>query len=389
MSDILFIQFSNSGAYPPIQNAITLCLREGLEVKVLCVESEGASSLRFPEALEKITRRLQRSRGRLALIFLFLRFCVLVIWRMLSNRKQWLYASDPMSAPVAFWAKKWFGSRVVYHEHDAPPAPGNRFQSMVQRARLKLLRVADVVVMPNSKRLEIALQQASCAERKQAFTVWNCPLVEDANGNIQITLENKARPALKLYFHGSISPSLLPLNLLQAIKKVSEKKVFINISLGIAGYPTDGGVHLGEILNEAKRLDLEQSVKYLGAHNRSDLLKLCQQHDVGICFYDANPDALNHRFMAGASNKPFDYLSQGLCLLMSGNAEQKTFFADLTTAIFCDPGDCDSIAEALLGLAENASLLAAARTNGPNIIRKRWNYETQFASVLKHIITKP
>lgn len=377
MSKILFIQFSNSGAYPPVQNAVSLCLLDGHDVNVLCVESEGSASLRFPQPIEKITRRLSRSSGRLGLLLLFVRFTVLVLWKSLLNPSQWLYASDPMSAPVAYYAKKIFGCRVIYHEHDAPPTPNNRFQRFVNRARLQLAKISDAVVIPNADRLRLYLEEAGCRDRESAFTVWNCPLEEEIADPTLLKYENLS-DGLSLYFHGSISPSLLPLNLLLAMKSGPA-----TITLTIAGYPTDGGVHLQNILDNAEQLGIAQRVSYLGVFSRAELLPLCAQHDVGICFYDTDPSLINHRHMTGASNKPFDYLSQGLFLLVSNTPEQHVLFGTQECARFCDPGSVQSMTTVLNELCLNKDLIINARTQGPKLITEQWNYGVQFKPVLE------
>lgn len=376
MSKILFIQFSNSGAYPPIQNAVTLCLRDGHDVSVLCTQSDGAATLRFPQAIEKITRRLSRPANRFGLLFLFLRFTALVLWRSLFNRKQWVYASDPMAAPAAYYANKLFGCRVIYHEHDAPPVPHNRFQRYVNHARLTLAKTAAAIVIPNEGRLRLFLQAAECTDRSNVFTVWNCPLSEEVI--IEKTLPKKtSSDELRLYFHGSISPGLLPLSLLQAMKLAGD-----DISLAIAGYTTDGGNHLNEIMQTAKHLNMPDRITYLGSFSRQDLLPVCAQYDVGICFYEANPANVNHSHMAGASNKPFDYMSQGLLLLVSESQGQRAFFDGLNNVLFCDVESVGSIEKMLLEIRRNTSLKTIARSLGPQIIAQRWNYAVQFKPVL-------
>jgi glycosyltransferase involved in cell wall biosynthesis len=376
MSKILFIQFSNSGAYPPIQNAVSLCLLDGHDVNVLCVASEGSESLRFPDKIEKITRRLPRSSGRLGLVFLYFRFMALVFWKVFTNRSQWLYASDPMSAPAAYYAKKIFGCRVIYHEHDAPPAPNNRFQSFVNRARLELANISDAVVMPNADRMRLFLKEADCPGRKNAFTAWNCPLKEEIISTAR-ERHSIAEKTLSLYFHGSISPSLLPIHLLAAIKSAAS-----GITLTMAGYPTDGGLYLRKLMDEAQHLGIAERVLYLGPFSRQALLPLCAEHDVGICFYDPNPGLINHRYMAGASNKPFDYLSQGLLLLISDTPEQRALFDGLECARFCDSDSVESITAALTEIIANTALRLAARRRGPSLIEERWNYSAQFKPVL-------
>ncbi len=376
MRKILFIQFSNSAAYPPVENAVRLCVAHGHDVSILCVESEGAASLRFSDALEVIAQRLPRYAGRIGYLYLFLKFNCLVLWKVLFNRIDWVYASDPLTSPAAYLVKKFSRCRVIYHEHDAPAAASSRFQRLVNHTRLRMANIADGVVIPNADRLALYLDEANCQDRENTFCVWNCPLPTDA-----IDGRNEIKNEMTLYFHGSIGPARLPFTLLEALLELPQC-----ISLTIAGYPTDGGTHIKNIISFAQSSGIGERVSYIGpVKERAELLHTCGQYDLGICFYDLNPAEVNHKFMAGASNKPFDYLSQGLMLLMSDIPEQRSLFDGFDIARFCDAHSATSIRDVINEIFLDSSLRAAAGSIGPKLIKDQWNYAKQFRPVLEFI----
>ena len=51
--------------------------------------------------------------------------------------------------------------------------------------------------------------------------------------------------------------------------------------------------------------------------------------------------------MAGASNKPFDYMAAGLALLVSDQPDWRAMFVEPGYARACDPTDPSSIATSL------------------------------------------
>ena len=72
----------------------------------------------------------------------YLRFAAWVTASALRWRPTWVYASDPLSCPVARIVTRVTGARLIYHEHDSPgPEQGSGpdrsfFWRTVMHARL-------------------------------------------------------------------------------------------------------------------------------------------------------------------------------------------------------------------------------------------------------------
>jgi glycosyltransferase involved in cell wall biosynthesis len=156
-----------------------------------------------------------------------------------------------------------------------------------------------------------------------------------------------------------------------------------NVRFQIAGYETIG--HFGYIAAlkaEAVRLGIWERFEYLGAFTREKLLPLCRRADVGLSLMPAAPTDINEKAMAGASNKPFDYLACGVPLLVSDLPEWKKMFVEPGYGLACNPDDPQSIAEALRWFVEHPEETRQMGARGRQSILADWNYETQFKPVL-------
>ena len=93
----------------------------------------------------------------------------------------------------------------------------------------------------------------------------------------------------------------------------------------------------------------------------------------------------NEQTMTGASNKPFDYLACGLALLVSDLPEWHALYVNDGCALAVDPDDAASIAAALRWLLEHPNERRAMGERGRQRVLTEWNYERQFAPVLKYL----
>jgi glycosyltransferase involved in cell wall biosynthesis len=86
--------------------------------------------------------------------------------------------------------------------------------------------------------------------------------------------------------------------------------------------------------------------------------------------------------MAGASNKPFDYMARGLALLVTDLPDWRAMYVDEGFGLCCQPDSVESIVEALKWFWENRAERQAMALRGRQRILEAWNYEQQFHSVL-------
>jgi len=209
------------------------------------------------------------------------------------------------------------------------------------------------------------------------ITVWNCPL----RSEVDVATAPATRPGLVLYYHGNISPDLLPVAVLEAMAK-SVRPVWLRV----VGYETPG--HEGYVMrlrHEADRLELGDRVEFLPPRPRSELLGSAEGCDVGLALVPMRSEDVNLRMLAGASNKAFEYLACGLALLVSDLPDWRRMYVDPGYALACNPGDPESIAAALRWFADNRETMQRMGGSGRRRIVAEWNYETQFRPVFEEI----
>jgi glycosyltransferase involved in cell wall biosynthesis len=379
---IVYLQYGNPAAYPPLERSAAQFANAGWHVLFLGAHTAGVESLELAPQPHTRVVLLGASRGAWRLKLHYLWFCVWAVWRALRFRPHWIYASDVMSTPVALLLKKVLGTRVVYHEHDAyDAAHATAFMRVCLAACRQLSRVSDLNVLPSDGRVEHFMRQNAVAPERCA-RVWNCPSLAEARPSREAT----ARDGVRVLYHGSIVPARLPLAVLQAMTKLPE-----SVTLRLIGYDTIGSQgYVGQLQEEARRLNLADRVEFVGTVSRhADLLALGDVCDIGLAFMPLKTDDVNVRSMAGASNKAFEYLACGLPMLVSDRPEWRSMFVDPGYARSCDPGDADSIAEALEWYLRNPARGREMGENGRQRVLAEWNYEAQFAPVFRAMVEGP
>jgi glycosyltransferase involved in cell wall biosynthesis len=182
---------------------------------------------------------------------------------------------------------------------------------------------------------------------------------------------------VRILYHGSIVPERLPVSMLYAMRMLPE-----HVTLTAIGYETLGSLGYVAALNQrAAELGIAGRFRYLGSMDRFELMKACRSWDVGLALMPLATEERNFHTMVGASNKPFDYLTGGLALLVSDLPEWQEAFVRSGYGIACNPDDPQSIAAALRRLSENPAEMRAMGERGRRRILSEWNYETQFRPV--------
>jgi glycosyltransferase involved in cell wall biosynthesis len=375
---ILYLQYGNPAAYPPLERSATQFSNAGWDILFLGAHTAGVESLTLLPRPRTRVVLLSASRGGWRLKLQYLWFCVWASCRAVLYRPRWIYASDVMSTPVALFLKAVFRKRVVYHEHDAyDPEHATAFMRVCLATCRYLSRVSDLNVLPSDGRVEHFIRQ-NAASREKCARVWNCPSLAE----VRQPRAGSLREEVGVLFHGSIVPARLPLAVLHALSKLPQ-----SVTLRLIGYETIGSKgYMDAIKGEARRLNLGARVETLGTISRhADLLALSDACDIGLALMPLQTTDVNTRSMAGASNKAFEYLACGLPMLVSDRPEWRAMFVDPGYARSCDPEDAESIAEALGWFLLNPGRAREMGEHGRQRILSEWNYETQFAPVFRAI----
>ncbi len=363
---ILYVQYTNPAGYPPLEHSSRILADRGWDVLFLGTGAFGADKLRFPPHPNIREQRMPFCPPGWRQKLHYFAYCCRVFATIVLWRPRCVYASDLFAAPLAWLAGKISGIRVIFHEHDSPNHPGG-----FRWFRARLFRGA-YCIWPNARRAEVCAPNAP-----HRAIVWNCP----ARGEAGPPREPAVSGKLEVFYHGSIVPARLPVSLIPALARLPE-----GVRLTVAGYqPVGARDHVDNLRAEARRLGVEHRFSYLGEIPlRSDLLAACRRADVGLSFMPIDDRGdINESNMTGASNKPFDYLANGLALLVSDRPDWRAMFADSGLGRVCDPGDPASIAAALEWFLEHPAETRAMGESGRRRILEDWNYEAQFRPVLE------
>ena len=379
MPRILYLQYANPAAFPPVEYSSQILAEVGFDVLLLGVHSQGTDTLRLPDhpriSSETLTYTPPGWRQKMAYVRFILRSLVLTtIWK-----PDWIYISDFMAAPAGLVLNLCFRAKVIYHEHDSPLDDPNHsvFVRWLLKARKWLAQRVEFNILPQEARIK--LFKKSTGTHRPVYRVWNCP-------RRSATLEEffnqrQASEPLSVYFHGSINLDRVPLALIAGAVRSG-----IPIRIRVVGYETIGSQGTIDSLRKAVQTAGGQvTLEFPGPVSRHELSRHMRGMHIGWINFINRNDEINLTHLLGASNKGFDYLAVALPLIVRNDTEWRETFEVPGYAKSCDPNDPDAIAAVLRWFYEHPSKAAAMGRAGQHRIREEWNYERQFAPVLEQI----
>lgn len=364
---ILFVQYTEPAAYPPLEHSAQLLARAGCDVLFIGIRAREVEGMRLRSHERIRAEKVDLEPGGRMGILNYVRFTARSLLIARRFRPDWIYASDALSAAAAVSIRKLTGAKLLYHEHDAVTG---RVRAAVRWAHRSVAQSADIVVVPGAARVLLLP-----APPRRVFTVWNCPLRDEvAHGN------PIPGAVTRLAYAGSINEKRLPMTFIDAIAQLS------GLTLDIIGYTTIGAPdYVSHLMARAAQLGVGDRVRYHGVvPERKALLDLLSFCHIGIATLDISSGDQNLHAMAGPSNKPFDYMARGLPFLVSRNAEWVRMYVEPGYAAACDPLDVRSITNALIPLMD-PGVREAMGTNARARIAGDWNYDRQFAPVLSEL----
>jgi glycosyltransferase involved in cell wall biosynthesis len=371
---ILFVQFTDPVAYPPLEHSSHLLASRGWDVVFLGVKGIGIENMQFvPHSGIQVKKIPFMGKG-VGQKIQYLTFFWWVLYWTIRWKPHWIYASDPLACPIVWFTQKVIGVKTAYHEHDSPMV--RRGQSWVMRQimafRIKLGRKADICVLPQQKRLD---EFVMCTQRtKITFCVWNCPRLEEIPEET-----NREQNGLIVYYHGSITRARLPPQLI-----IAASRFHGDVRIVVAGYETlDSSGYLRELNDLAAKNNVPKLIESFGTMPRSRLWRVAARAQVGISLVPNSAEDINLKDMVGASNKTFDYMASGLALLVSRLPDWQTMFVKPGYARACNPDDSDSIECALRWYLDNPVERKQMGLTGKRMIYQAWNYDNMFAPVIE------
>jgi glycosyltransferase involved in cell wall biosynthesis len=138
------------------------------------------------------------------------------------------------------------------------------------------------------------------------------------------------------------------------------------------------------LIQAAKQLGINKAVDFIGAlPTRHAVFESASKCDVGLAFMPMQGGDVNMANMAGASNKPFDYLACGLALMVTARPDWEEMFVDQGYGLCCDPDNADSIAKCLQWYLHHPAEMHEMGAIGRQRVLTQWNYDNQFDQVVR------
>lgn len=368
---VLYVQYTNPGAYPPLVRGARLLADAGAQVRMLGTRVAGLDALDAEPDARIAVRLMPAGSTAWQLKAHYARYAAWVAREGARWRPDWVYASDVLAAPIALSLSALTGARILYHEHDAPSVDHRSWAyRQCLAARQRLLRRADIVVAPNATR---AARLGAIGGGRSVITAWNCPT------------RPRTRPArarrgdrLRVVYRGSINADRLPSAVVDAVARTP------GVQLDVVGYETVGSRgHIDSLMARAVQLGVGDRVRALGTLAASVLESICVECDIGLALMPMESHDENMRHMTGASNKVFEYLASGVVPLVSDLAEWRTTFVEPGCALACSPQSPESIGAVLEWGRQHRDALEVIADRGWQRLQADWNYETQFAPIMR------
>jgi glycosyltransferase involved in cell wall biosynthesis len=377
---ILYIQYTNPAGYPPLEHSSRILANEGWDVVFLGTGAKGANSLTFPEHPKITVFQIPFCEAGWRQKLHYFRYCLWVLIWVVRWQPQWIYASDILVCPIAYFLALIPNTQVIYHEHDSPsPIANNVFMAWCLKTRKLLASRVKFCILPNQARIDKFITETKTS--KPVFCVWNCPRFEEISPRRD---DYEDSEIIWLLYHGSIVPARLPLSVIMVLERLPSR-----IKLRIIGYETVGTIgYINQIKTLATQIEVDQRLEIIDAMPRSELLKWAVKSDIGLALMPMGSDDTNLAAMTGASNKVFDYLASGLPLIVSNLPDWDRMYVETGYGVGCDPEDVNSIVNAIQYFLDNPDKIRAMGEMGRQKILDDWNYENQFEPILK-ILNQP
>jgi len=375
---ILYIQYTNPTAYPPLEHSAILLSRRGWDIFFSGIKWHDSGDFEFCNELDAqifFTSAPSSGWSRKALLFIFTLNSVIYA---LKVNPSWVYVSDPSASPAGLVLSA-LGFKVLYHEHDTPTENANGIKDKIILAcRTYLARLCKFIIVPQVTRRTLFIESTRTV--KPVYRVWNCPRSDEVTAHTY--RQRQVSQPLGIYYHGSITNRRVPLTLIEAAG-VSSCPVLIRV----VGYETTGSKGTSRLLQQAASKFSNLTLELPGPQpNRQCLFALMDQMHLGWIAYDeqgAAADAdVNLLHLAGASNKAFDYLAAGMAILINNSSEWLELFGSTGTCIPCNVADIEKLSKSIRWAYENPVDLARMGRQGGNLIRSELNYANQFRTVL-------
>lgn len=377
---IVILKWGRLGHTPPAQNASELLVKEGFPVT--CVEFGG-----IDEPVAFLRRQVPRlrlacgwarhmPRPLRAISIICNAFAFLTVSFLKHGKPALIIAEGVTEQFLCVWFKRLLGISYAVQVHEAfEPWELSGFMKMLFRWEGAALREASFLTFPHETRREI--YRARYKFDVPSFLVFNTPRkimkIERANLQRRFHIDKKS---FLVGYVGGIGKSNAPELAIEALTGVS------NAHLILWGWGDEN--YLAELRDLAGRLHVTDRTHFAGVLNEGKWKSIAGL-DVSYCVY--RPDALRFKYPTTASNKLMESLALGVPVITTNTPEFQNIVVKNKIGLCIPNLDSRSIVETLSQIQNDELGRKRMATNGIKLHRAKWNYEHQFAPVIKHMKT--
>lgn len=384
---ILLIQRASIDFYPPILNQANIIAESGLTVKII----DGGTDERRPKSLQsdiELFRPLAQSYNekdgnllkqnqRSQQVWNNIRFIKAIIK---EQKKAEICTRIGYDSPaiVALGFSR-FSGQTIYHFHEHPEAyrPSLYINLQHKIARYHA-RHEEMIIVPDKHRA-IALQKEEHLSTTP-YVVPNCPrpLVTLPTGRLR-SIVHQQRPKTKYIalFQGSVSKNYYLDNIIKSIPWWPEE-----VSMVFIG-PVRQSTKI-ELTDLAREIKVEDRLLFLSQVDYSQIFNYTVDADIAFCMI--KPVNLNYTFVAGASNKRYEFMACGIPQISNTGPGMKELIEENRVGICVDPQNIELLGRQVKDLILNEHQRKKMGERARALHLQKYNYDLQFDTILTHLL---
>lgn len=380
---IAVVIYANPDDYAVVFSGIAM-LSKDWDPVVIC-RNQNPPQRVYPGNVKVIRLgRLMSSRGKEGRNFLrkIIEYCLFVVHvcRLVRKSRCVLVYSYDMHGFIAAFCAARLGKKVnvVYHNLDMYAKSGYRNMGFfIHRLELFLARFADKVVFCDTYRARYFQGKARLAVMPQV--VYNSPLkvgVLPASSLRQFLQEKGYLQDTKVAcYRGALDERHGILQIIRSMRLWPQNSVLV--LFGRREYPFIEKMNKEILLNRLNnRVILFPFIAY------DELAGLTAGADAGFALY--KPVDINYRFMPGASQKIFEYMSLGIPVITNDSPYFRKVLGE-PAACFVNPESIEEIGKAVGNLFSNDQEKQKRSYAARQLHLERFHYENQFLPVREYL----